>query len=46
MVSHGLMAKSVAAFRPNDSLTQGELSTLVAGLTKQPAKAVRTRPHA
>jgi len=39
VVSHGLMAKSVAVFRPNDSLTQGELSTLVAGLTKQPAKA-------
>jgi cell wall-associated NlpC family hydrolase len=35
VVSHGLMAKTVAAFRPNDALTQGELSTLVAGLTKQ-----------
>jgi cell wall-associated NlpC family hydrolase len=45
VVSHGLMAKSVAAFRPNDSLTQGELSTLVAGLTKQPAKTV-TNPSA
>jgi cell wall-associated NlpC family hydrolase len=38
VVSHGLMAKSMAAFRPNDSLTQGELSALVAGLTKQPLK--------
>jgi cell wall-associated NlpC family hydrolase len=45
VVSRGLMAKSVAAFRPNDSLTQGELSTLVAGLTKQPAKTV-TNPSA
>jgi cell wall-associated NlpC family hydrolase len=40
VVSRGLMAKSVAVFRPNDSLTQGELSTLVAGLTKEPAKTV------
>jgi len=37
VVGHGLMAKSVAAFRADASLTQGELSTLVAGLTKQPA---------
>src|SRR5205085_7778936 len=36
VVSHGLMAKSVAQFRPNDTLTQGELATLVAALTKQP----------
>jgi cell wall-associated NlpC family hydrolase len=35
VVSHGLMAKSVANFRPDDSLTQGELATLVAALTKQ-----------
>ncbi len=40
VVAHGLMAKTVAAFRPNDTLTQGELSTLVSGLTKQPTKAV------
>lgn len=39
VVAHGLMAKSVAAFRANDSLNQGELSSLVAGLAKQPAKA-------
>ena len=45
VVAHGLMAKSVTAFRPNDSLTLGELTTLVAGLTKQPAKAV-TNPTA
>jgi cell wall-associated NlpC family hydrolase len=37
VVNHGLMAKTVPAFRPDDSLTQGELATLVAGLTKQPA---------
>jgi cell wall-associated NlpC family hydrolase len=36
VVSHGLMAKSVATFRPNDTLTQGELAILVAALTKQP----------
>ena len=32
------MAKTVAAFRAADTLTQGELATLVAGLTKQPAQ--------
>jgi cell wall-associated NlpC family hydrolase len=37
VVNHGLMAKSVAAFRADATLTQGELSTLVSGLTKQPA---------
>jgi cell wall-associated NlpC family hydrolase len=31
------MARSVASFRPNDTLTRGELSTLVAALTRQPA---------
>src|SRR5204863_4385846 len=39
VVSHGLMARTVASFRPDDPLTQGELSTLVAGLTGQPPKA-------
>jgi cell wall-associated NlpC family hydrolase len=38
VVSHGLMARTVATFRPNAALTQGELSTLVADLTEQPAK--------
>ena len=38
VVSHGLMARTVASFRPNDSLTQGELSVLVGDLTEQPAK--------
>jgi cell wall-associated NlpC family hydrolase len=38
VVAHKLMAKSVAAFRANDSLTQGELSALVAALTKQAVK--------
>jgi cell wall-associated NlpC family hydrolase len=37
VVKHGLMARSVASFRPNDVLTQGELATLVAALTQQPA---------
>src|SRR6185503_13937030 len=32
------MAPTGASFRPNASLTQGELSTLVADLTEQPAK--------
>jgi len=40
VVARGLMARSVASFRPNDSLTQGELSELVAGLTDAPAKPV------
>ena len=40
VVQHGLMAKSVAAFRADDTLTQGELATVVAGLTKQPAGTV------
>jgi cell wall-associated NlpC family hydrolase len=37
VVAHGLMAKTVAAFRAGQRLTQGELASLVAGLTKQPA---------
>src|SRR5690349_11938014 len=37
VVRHGLMAHSVASFRANDVLTQGELATLVAALTEQPA---------
>jgi cell wall-associated NlpC family hydrolase len=40
VVAHGLMAKTVGAFRAGDTLTQGELATLVSGLTKQPATAV------
>ncbi len=39
VVAHGLMAKTVAAFRAGDTLTQGELASLVSGLTKQPAAA-------
>src|SRR6266498_1118785 len=39
VVAHGLMAKTVAAFRAGDSLTQGELAALVSGLTDQPATA-------
>src|SRR5215813_10717430 len=37
VVKHGLMAKTVASFRADDDLTQGELSTLVSGLTKHAA---------
>ncbi len=36
VVTKGLMAKTVSAFRPNDVLTHGELATLVADLTNQP----------
>jgi len=42
VVAHGLMAKNVASFRAGDPLTQGELSTLVAGLTKEPARVSAT----
>ncbi len=45
VVAHGLMAKTVGAFRANDQLTQGELASLVSGLTKQPA-AVPANPAA
>ena len=34
------MARSVATFRPNQALTQGELRDLVAGLTEEPPQAV------
>ena len=40
VVAHGLMAPSVATFRPNQALTQSELRDLVAGLTEQPPQAV------
>jgi len=40
VVARGLMARSVATFRPNDPLTQGELADLVAGLSEQPPKPV------
>ncbi|HSB38426.1 MAG TPA: C40 family peptidase [Gaiellaceae bacterium] len=43
VVKHGLMAKTVATFRADDPLTQGELATLIAGLTKQPAGTVANR---
>jgi cell wall-associated NlpC family hydrolase len=45
VVTHGLMAKTVATFRANDVLTQGELATLVSGLTKLPA-TVPANPQA
>jgi cell wall-associated NlpC family hydrolase len=40
VVSHGLMARTVPSFRPDDPLTQGELSTLVSELKDQPPKTV------
>jgi cell wall-associated NlpC family hydrolase len=40
VVARGLMAPSVATFRPNDPLTQGELAELVGGLTELPPKPV------
>jgi cell wall-associated NlpC family hydrolase len=40
VVQHGLMARSVAVFRPDDTLTQGELASVVAGLTKHSAGTV------
>jgi cell wall-associated NlpC family hydrolase len=45
VVDHGLMARSVASFRPNDAVTQQELSDLVAGLTEEPPQPV-TKPDA
>jgi len=45
VVAHRLLASSVAAFRPNDALTRGELRDLVAGLTQQPPRRV-ARPDA
>ena len=35
VVAHGLMAKSVKNFRPNDALTQQTLANLVSGLQEQ-----------
>jgi cell wall-associated NlpC family hydrolase len=35
VVAHRLMARSVASFRPADTLTRGELALVVAGLTHQ-----------
>ena len=43
VIQHGLMAKTVATFRADDPLTQGELATLVGGLTKRPAAAVANK---
>jgi cell wall-associated NlpC family hydrolase len=40
VVSRGLMAESVASFRPNAPLTQSALSALVAGLTEEEPQAV------
>jgi cell wall-associated NlpC family hydrolase len=43
VVKRGLMAKTVSTFRPDDLLTAGELATLVAGLTKEPTRAVANK---
>jgi hypothetical protein len=40
VVSHGLMARDVASFRPDDPLTRGALVDLVAGLTGRPPAPV------
>jgi cell wall-associated NlpC family hydrolase len=40
VVAHHLMARSVAAFRPDDAVTRAELQDLVAGLTEEPPKEV------
>jgi cell wall-associated NlpC family hydrolase len=46
VVAHGLMAPSVAAFRPSDPLTQDELRDLVAGLSQgSPRLAPRSVPR-
>jgi cell wall-associated NlpC family hydrolase len=39
VVGHGLMAKSVQTFHPNDPLTRAALTSLVAGLTSEPSAA-------
>jgi cell wall-associated NlpC family hydrolase len=43
VVKRGLMAKTVATFRPDDLLNAGELATLVTALTKEPARAVANK---
>src|SRR5919199_5829846 len=45
VVSHGLMARDVASFRPDDPLTRGALADLIAGLTGR-APAPGARPSA
>jgi hypothetical protein len=35
VVAHGLMAKSIQSFRPNDPLTRGALNALVSGLVPE-----------
>ncbi len=37
VVARGLMAEDVASFRPDDTLTRGELAALVTALNKRPA---------
>ncbi len=40
VVARGLMANTVASFRPNAALTQAELESLAVGLTEEPPKQV------
>jgi cell wall-associated NlpC family hydrolase len=42
VVTHGLMAKSVQTFKPNNVLTRGALSNLEAGLTATEPQAARS----
>jgi cell wall-associated NlpC family hydrolase len=46
VVAHGLMAKSVKNFRPNDALTQQSLANLSSGLQAQLATSDPTAPPA
>jgi NlpC/P60 family len=46
VVSRGLMAESVASFRPNAPLTQSALSELIAGLTDREAAGTGTGSNA
>jgi cell wall-associated NlpC family hydrolase len=39
VVAHGLMARSIQTFRPNDPLTRGALNALVSGLVPQGSPA-------
>src|SRR5437764_8157205 len=39
VVAHGLLAKSVQTFHPNDPLTRAALTALVSALTAEPAIA-------
>src|SRR4029077_8103891 len=44
VVAHGLLAPTVASFRPNDPLMRGDLADLQAGLTDAPPPPVPAGP--